>query len=285
MIVRSRREPFEGGGWPLYKADGTGGAVNRLPLAGRRIVVTRAAHQAASLAKPLEARGAVPVLMPAVEIREPADPGPLERSLERLADFDWVVFASVHGVRAVLRRRSSLGAVKVAAVGPATARKLERYGITVSLVPAAEYSAAGLVTSLAQRGVRGQRILIPQAKEGRDDLAEGLARLGAEVVRVTAYETHPRPVEPALMRRTLDEGVDAVTFTSPSTVAGFALGLADQGGPGRLAVPAFCIGPTTAQAAQEWGFRVGKLPRRYEIEALVAVIVEHFAGSENLKKG
>lgn len=283
--MKRAKEPIEGGESLVADPDGKRRAKECLPLAGRRIVVTRAAHQAPALARLLEARGAVPVLIPAVEIQEPADSGPLEEALRRLGEFDWILFASVHGVRAVLRRRGSLGGVKVAAVGPATARELERHGIADVFVPPGEYSAAGLVAALAERGVRGRRILLPQAKEGRAELEEGLARLGNEVVRVTAYETRPRTVEPELVRRMLADGVDAVTFTSPSTVTGFARGLAASGGLQRFDAPAFCIGPTTAQAAQVWGFRVARLPRRYEIEALVDVIAEHFAGSEEHQEG
>ena len=256
----------------------TGGA-----LRGRRVIVTRARTQAHAFVARLQALGAVPIVIPVIEIRPPADPGPLDEAARRLAEFDWVVFASVHGVAALLERVRSLAGVRVAAVGGATAAALEERGQRVDLVPA-ETSAKGLVEALARVGVTGARILLPQAHGGRAELEEGLTRHGAQVCRVTAYETVTVPIPADAARRLALHGADAVTFTSPSTVHGFVAGLRAHGWSGPWGFPAFCIGPTTAAAARGARFEVAAVPERAESDALVDLLVEYFSTGNNERK-
>ena len=216
-------------------------------IAGERVVVTRARHQAAELVALLEAAGASVARLPLLEIVPPEDTRPLERASTELALFRWLVLTSANGAHALLE--SAGGALpanlRVAVVGTQTAAALGDYGRKPDLV-ATDRRAEGLVAELGPRLARRERVLLPQAADARTALAEGLERAGAEVVRVVAYDK----------RTPADAGTKAaaifakgelgwVTFTSPSTVRALAALLGADWELRRSTLRALSIGPVT----------------------------------------
>lgn len=257
------------------------------PLTGRRVAVTRAAEQAGELAERLRALGAEPLVCAALAAAPPADPGPLDAALDGLAGYDWLVVASANAARALLGRLAerglgpgALGHLRVAAVGPASARPLADAGLRVDLV-AAEHTAAGLLAELGD--LAGRRVLLPQADIARPGLAEGLRARGALVDAVTAYRTVPGDGVAALLEALRARQVDAVTFASPSALR-FVLQGAGQAGLSReqaarllAQVPLVCIGPTTAAALRAEGLPVAAEARPHTAEGLARALVELFA--------
>jgi uroporphyrinogen-III synthase len=232
------------------------------PLAGRRIVITRPEADATRLADRLRALGALPVVVPSIEI-EFTDPPELDRALRDLAGYHWVIFTSRNGVEAVFRRIGRLVGPKVAAIGPATAEALRGRGVTPDLVPP-EYVAEAILASLPE--VRGLRFLLPRADIAREALADGLRRGGAAVDEIAAYRTRPA------RRQALLGPVDAVTFTSSSTVRGFLAGGSVPAG-----AKVICIGPITAQTARECGLEVTAVAEQYTEDGLIEALEAAFA--------
>lgn len=246
-------------------------------LAEKRIVVTRADEQAAELCALLDAAGAVAVRCPTIVIAPPTSYAAMDAALARLAGQDWIVFTSANGVRHLLDRAEALGlgsalaAARVAAVGAVTARALAARGAAAAFVPAEE-SAEALGEALPD--VEGRAVLLIQGSKADPGLARRLEERGARVGAVGAYRTVPTaPSGDALTE--LRKGVDALTFTSPSTVEGFiALG-PEWRSLARRAIVA-TIGPTTTTAALALGLGVHAEARERSmgglIEALASVL-------------
>ena len=217
------------------------------PLFGRRVLVTRSRTQASRMCQLLEDAGAVAVELPAIAIVPPKDFAPLDDAVSRLHSFGWVIFASVNAVESVFERLEArgkdaraFGASRVGAIGPATTEALQRRGIRPDFVPSRSVSSAVLQDSRFRgndgRGWDGVSALLPTADIGRDELAEGLSRLGANVERVTAYRTVTPPDAAQRARDAFAEGIDIVTFTSSSTVRNLLSLLEEDGGPGKAAL-------------------------------------------------
>ncbi|MDR5684137.1 MAG: uroporphyrinogen-III synthase [Armatimonadota bacterium] len=254
-----------------------------MPLSGQRILITRPAHQADDLVRRLTDAGAEAVVVPAIRIVPPASYGDLDRALQRLDTYDWVVFTSQNAVDAVFDRltaagrdASALGGTRVAAVGDATAAALERRGIAVALRPD-DFTADGLLQAFGRHPVASVRVLVPQAAEGREGLVEGLRSRGAVVDVVEAYRTEPAYNEASRLQRVLEDGVDAVVFASPSAVRG-TLELA--GVDALEGVACVCIGPVTARAARAAGLEVAAVADPHTDEGIVAAILRLFTGEE-----
>jgi uroporphyrinogen III methyltransferase/synthase len=254
------------------------------PLAGRTVVVTRAASQAPRFTQLLEAAGARVIEAPAIAIAPPASWEPLDGALRALPTFSWVVFTSVNGVTMVDRRLAALGLAwsalagrRVAAIGPATADALREHGVAVDVVPA-EYRAEGLVERLRGLVARHDRVLLPRAAQTRDVLVTELRALGVDVVEVAAYATRRVEGGAGRLGDALASGaVDVVTFTSSSTARNFAemFGAAERRAwRGRVAVAS--IGPITAATAAEYGLATDIMPAEYTIPALARAIAEWF---------
>lgn len=247
-----------------------------LPLRGRTIVVTRAQGAAAArFARLLRAMGAEVIEFPTIEIAPPDDYAPLDRAIARLDSFDWLIFTSATGVDAFMARLNALGrepgaarSARIAAIGPATARRLRDHGLEVAAVPA-EYRAEAIIGAIGEAQIRGARFLIPRAQVAREHLPLLLAAKGpAEVVVAPAYRTIiPHRSGVALLRRRL-AAVDLVTFTSASTVDNFCALL----GAIRPGQKAAVIGPITAESARHRGFEVVVSPAEYTIAALADAI-------------
>jgi len=253
------------------------------PLRGRRIAVTRAREQADELARALEALGAQVIAAPMIRIEPLSDLAPLGAALTQLSRYAWLVFTSQNAVEVVCERLAEWGLAPhdlaraaVAAIGPATAAALARHGVAPDLVPE-EFVAEAVVGALAARGeLRGKRVLLPRARAARDALPDGLRRLGAVVDVIPVYDTVPETGDDGgLVAEILAGRIDAVTFTSSSTVRHFV----DIVGPeaatsGRFA--AAVIGPVTAATARELGLAVAVEAEEYTIPGLVEALVRYF---------
>jgi uroporphyrinogen III methyltransferase/synthase len=250
----------------------------RLPLFGKRIVVTRAKGQADALSARLRALGAEAIEMATIEIRPAADYGPLDRALAELDAYDWLIFTSANGVRFFLERLDRSAAdlralrAKVCAIGPATRAAVESLHLKVDLM-GKDYVAEGLVEAFRPYDLAGCRVLLPRAAVARDLVPVGLERRGARVDVVEAYRTvvpdgavgQAREIFGAARRP------DAITFTSSSTVRNFV----DVAGVASLkGVQAVSIGPVTTQTARDLGIQVAAEARVFTIDGLVEAILE-----------
>jgi uroporphyrinogen III methyltransferase/synthase len=269
------------------------GWYERRPLFGRRIVVTRARAQAGELSAKLEKLGAEVVEFPTIEIASPEDFGPLDGAIRELDLFDWLVFTSVNGVDAFVERllhhdldlRAVPRAAKVAAIGPATAERIEALGLRVDVVPA-EYRAEALLEEVAGDSLAGKRVLIPRAKVAREVLPERLREAGAEVIVPPAYESRPSSAgKEAVARRLVAGEVDCVTFTASSTVQNFVRAFEGEEAVRLLGdTQVACIGPITVDTARERGIRVDAEAREYTISGLVNAVVDLLA-ADPAKRG
>lgn len=253
--------------------------MNALPLAGRRILVTRAVHQAGKLSEGLRALGAEPVEVPVLEIQPPADFAPLDRALRSLHRYHWAIFTSANAVPIVAARTQDLGIAfeelspRVAAIGKATAQAVEdSLQIKVSLTPK-EYVAESLVAELAPL-IAGKRVLLARAEIARDVIPDALRAAGATVDVVDAYRNVMPQSAPELLRKALAERIDAVTFTSSSSVTH----LADAARFAGIAFPfagvrAISIGPITSQTLRQHGWEPAAEAVQSDISGLVDTTV------------
>jgi uroporphyrinogen-III synthase len=245
------------------------------PLFGRRIVVTRSREQAGELIEMLEERGAEAIAAPTIRIAPPEDTEELDRACAQAGTFDWIVFTSANGVDAFMQRLLAMSdvrelkGVRICTTGSATAAHVQRYGIRVDLVPS-EFRAEAVAAALAETGdLAGKRFLLPRANLARDLLADELRLAGAEVADVTAYRTMPASTEregdPDVYRMLLDRQIDAITFTSASTVRNFVeiIGREQAADLLRTTVVA-SIGPVTAEAAQQLGIARRSCPSLHD---------------------
>lgn len=261
----------------------------KLPLSGRRIVVTRAKEQAEAFVSLLEAQGAEALCFPTIVVLPPTDLGPLDSALDRLATYDWCIFTSARGVEAVEDRlkgrgqgSEALSGRKLAAIGPKTAKALEDLGLKVDCMPE-EYRAEAIISAIGPKTFAGSRFLLPRAKIAREVLPETIKALGGTIDVVEAYRTEaPESAETAaLAKRFSAREIDAVTFTSSSTVTNFLALFETYGGPGLLdGVTVACIGPITADTAKDAGLEPDVVAEDYTVEGLVEALIKYFAKRE-----
>ena len=258
----------------------TPGVDGRQPLAGKRVLVTRAVQQAGKLSEGLKALGAEPVEVPVLEIRPPDSFGPLDESIGRLKSFDWLVLTSANTVQAVAARCVLLGVdvsglelLKVATVGSATAEAARKAGFRVTLV-AESYNSEGVVASMGSL-VLGKKVLLARAKVARDVIPDALAAKGAVMTVVDAYQTGLPDGARELLAAALKSGVDAATFTSSSTVRNLAEVAREAGIAFPLAgVPAVSIGPVTSATLREFGWEPAGEAAASDLPGLIAAVVE-----------
>ena len=253
-------------------------------LFGKRVLVTRAREQASQLAEQLAGLGAQPIEAPAIEIREPEDFGPLDRAIEDLVSYDWVVFTSVNGVESCFRRLAAAGldarafaGVEVAAVGPATARALQERGIVPDYLPE-RFLTAAVAEGLAERDVAGARVLLPRTDLVGEDLAAALMTRGALVDQVVAYRTAQAPLDPEIRVLLAAGKIDIVTFTSSSTVRNLVQALEGEVSLLQGATVA-SIGPITSRTAREHGLAVDVEAAEHTVPGLVQAIVNYSTNS------
>jgi uroporphyrinogen III methyltransferase/synthase len=260
--------------------------VERMPLFGRTIVVTRSRAAASGFAAALRRLGAEAVEFPTIETAPPRSYAVLDRALKRVGSFDWIIFTSATGVESFIERLKSrgrdireLGRASIAAIGPVTAARLSDYAIRVDAVPD-EYRAEEIVAAIGLKRIRDGHFLIPRAEVAREALPGILRDKGAlEVVVAPAYRTiKPKRAQIERMRELLAAGaVDLVTFTSPSTVANFCELISSSG----AGIRAAAIGPITADAAQQLGFDVVVQAVEYTVDGLVEGISAFYAAGNS----
>lgn len=256
------------------------------PLAGKRVVITRAHHQAAPLARELEALGATIISIPTIEVRPPQSFQPLDKALRYIQKYDWLILTSVNGVDALRRRLDkaamppgALRHLSIAAIGPATRDALAELGLTVKVVPQ-EYVAEAVVEAL-RSGVQGKRVLLVRAKIARDVIPRELRSLGAEVDVAEAYETVVPAHSAQRLADHMAEGhlrADAITFTSPSTVHNFAALLPPGQSPktALAGVRIASIGPVTTAALADLGLQPHAQADTYTIPGIARALAECF---------
>ena len=210
----------------------------------------------------------------------------LDRACADAGTFDWIIFTSANGVDHFMERLLAIGdvrdlkGVRICTVGAATAARLGRFGIRIDLTPS-EYRSEALVEVFRELGaLDGVRFLLPRADIGRELLGDELREAGAEVLEVVAYRTvigGAEREEAEIYRMLLERQIDAITFTSASTVRNFASILGpDQAADLLRTTVVACIGPVTAEAAQQLDIATTVMPERYTIPDLVDALVEHF---------
>ena len=277
----------------MAETSGVGVAGAGGPLAGRSVIITRARAQAAELAEPLEMLGAEVLAFPVIEVVDPEDWGPADAAIARLDDYDWIVLTSTNGVERFLQRvrdvggdHDALASARFAVVGSATAARLRKHGLQPTLVPE-DFRAEGLMDEFrrfASKGAAGPtgagascawHVLIPRALEAREILPEALRELGCIVDVVPVYRTVAAEPDRTVLERLRAGTVDAVTFTSGSTVRNFLAvlegeGLDREAVMDRLTVAS--IGPITTQALRKRGYDADVEAEESTIPALVRAL-------------
>ena len=251
------------------------------PLAGTRILVGRARHQANSLSAGLRSLGASVVEIPFIEIRKPQSFQPLDDALKNLKRYDWLILTSVNGVEAMWERRRRFRLTRrhfqhlqIAAIGPATKRALLKSGLKVKMVPE-EYVAESVVKGLRDK-VSGKRVLLVRARVARDLIPEELRAAGAEVDVVEAYETVVPKKSGERLRALMKDSTrrpHLVTFTSSSTARNFAELLGDAKAPSLRNVEFASIGPVTSGTLRKLQLPVAIEAREFTMGGLIRAIV------------
>ena len=247
-------------------------------LVGKRVLVTRAKHQAGKLSKGLRARGIEPVEVAVIDIRPPEDFAPLDRALRELSSYDWLVFTSANTVLRLFDRAAAIGLdlsatpnLKVAVVGDSTAAAARDAGLTVALIPES-YVAESLAEILAEQ-TRGKKVLLARASVARDVIPDALRAAGATVDVIDAYRNVMPEAAPALLREALKKGIAAAAFTSSSTVTH----LADAARQAGIAFPfagvaAVSIGRITSQTLRDFGWEPAAEATQSDVPGLIQAV-------------
>ena len=255
-----------------------------VPLFGKGVVITRPEKQSGELTRLLSSRGARVINFPVIQIVPPEEWSVLDRAIEKLGSYRWIIFTSANGVAFFFRRLKELGkdsgalkGIKIAAIGPATARAVEALEICVDLVPE-EFVSEGVVKAFSELDLQGCSVLLPRAQEARDVIPEGLAGMGATVDVATVYRTIGTDRDPSELIKLFKEGaISALIFTSASTVVNFLKIMGtDLQLPSQVKVAT--IGPVTTAAAIKAGLPVHIRQRRSSIPELVDALTAAFAG-------
>lgn len=249
-----------------------------------KVLITRPRSQADEFAANLRSAGFEPVFFPVIEIRPIEKNNELLQTLQSLDKYAWVVFTSANAVDVVFsltpnpllakhsrREQRERQGVRVAAIGPKTAKALQARGVTPDFIPE-EYVAEAIVPGLGD--LRGKWVLLPRAEIARKALPKAIVRAGGIAHEISVYKTLPAQPDPKGLAA-LKSGVDVVTLTSPSTVHNF-VAIAKQNGLDPLNLPNdplfACIGPITEQAAQEEGIVDLVVAEKYTTEGLIKAI-------------
>jgi len=258
----------------------------RRPLIGKRVLVTREKLQSAGMVKALRDAGAEAVVAPMIRLVPPDDWAEVDAALDAIASYDAMLVTSANAIRFLAGRAEARGlsltppGLQVLCVGPQTAKATREAGVPVHAIPESRFDADGLLDEVAKRlPPKGRRFLFPRAEAAREVLPEGLSAAGARVDSVTLYRTLPPEIGAAEMRALLlEEGLDALTFTSPSTVENFVALLDDESraAAGRCIVAA--IGPVTAEALRRGGLAPNVTAERASVPDLVAALADQMSG-------
>ncbi len=255
------------------------------PLKGKSIVITRAEEQAGSFSKKLRSLGARVIEFPTIKFAPPEEWNEVDRAISNLSHYDWLIFTSVNGVRFFFARLeeksldfSLLQGISIAAIGPATAKEIEKKGLEVSFIPE-NYVAESIVEGFKKYELSGKKALLPRAEKARELIPQKLREEGMEVDVVVVYRTLPeRKNASEIATMIKNNEVDLITFTSSSTVRNFVEVLKeklDLGTPFSQ-VKIACIGPVTAKTARELGLKVDILAEEFTIDGLIKSILNFY---------
>jgi uroporphyrinogen III methyltransferase/synthase len=270
--------------------------LERRPLHGRRVVVTRARAQASGLAAILRDLGADVVELPAIRIEPRIESEEVRRAVDSIGEYALICVTSPNGADLLFEAMRDIGAPRdraaggvdtapgasgldaralagatVAAIGPGTARALRRHGIVADVIPE-RFVAEALVEALAGVEVESRRVLVARAAEARDVLPDALRERGAEVDVVALYETVRDQPDAAAIEAA--QGADYVTFTSSSTVTNLVEALGDRF---PSAARIVSIGPVTSDTAKAAGFEVDVEAEQHNIDGLLQALLEDAA--------
>jgi uroporphyrinogen III methyltransferase/synthase len=260
------------------------------PLLGKRIVVTRARQQASDLVRRLRDLGAWCMECPVIKIVPPQDIAPLNRAIENLSQFDWIVFTSVNGVTRFFDHLFARGKdvralhrMQTAVIGPATAERLKAYGLNSDLTPDS-YQAESVAAAFTRHAMKGRQVLLPRALEARSVIPDELAKQGAVVTDIAVYQTvQDRQNAEQLLAALTAREIDMVTFTSSSTVKNFqALLPPETAGALMQDVAVASIGPITSDTALAGGIDVDVTAGTFTIDGLCDAIVNYFQKDQEL---
>ena len=263
------------------------------PLAGRTVVITRAADQADEFVSELERYGAKVIVCPTIEICSLDNYERLDEAIEHLYGYDWIIFTSVNGVEYFFKRLaaanrsvSELDELKVCAIGEATGDSLRDLHVHVDVIPN-EFKAEGVFGALARfvggtQGLQGLNVLIPRAAIARNYLPEALEEAGARVDVVPAYRTAlPADVDRGRVAAMLSGSADCIAFTSSSTVKNLGLLFDTQDLSAALTgVVIACIGHVTATTARDFGLQVEIQPQQFTVPSLARAIADYFSSGD-----
>jgi uroporphyrinogen III methyltransferase/synthase len=256
----------------------------RVRVRGKRILITRARDQSGDFAARLKKLGAEVIEFPTIEIAPPKSWEKLDRAIEHLKSYDWIIFTSANGVHFLWQRLKEkrknfpmVASLKVAAIGPATAKKLQGKGVRVSYTPK-EFIAEGILRGFKKMDLKGKRILLARAKKARDILPKGLRKMRAKVDVVETYRTvKPKGGAKRLEDLFLKKKIDMITFTSSSTVNHFVEILKKEDLKKLLkGITIASIGPVTTRTAKKSGMKVHIQPEQYTIPGLTRAIARYF---------
>jgi uroporphyrinogen-III synthase len=264
-----------------------------LPLAGRRIVLTRPHAQSGDFETAVEALGGIPIVAPAIALVAPDVWTVVDAALRRIGTYDWIVFTSANAVRALVNRAGAIGIgreqlreARLAAVGPTTARVLEELLCPPDVIPST-HTSESLGRELAD--VAGARVLLPRGDLADDALPDALRAHGAFPDTIVVYHTVPGGGLAAIVEGICGASIDALLFTSASAAHFVATALAEAGVSageltGRLPVTA-CLGSMTAAAAQSAGFPNVIVSEGASQAELIDRVVQWFARHTNEQEG
>ncbi len=259
---------------------------DKRPLFGKRIVVTRARAQASGLVSTLSKLGALCIEIPTIQIVPPEDTAPLKKSIENIKDYDWLVFTSVNGVKFFFDTLFDmgldvrvLGHLNFACIGPVTKERLKNYGILSDILPKT-YRAESVIEAFSRVDIKDKRVLLPRAKQARTILPEELTKMGAQVDDVVAYETRLNSDgKKELISLLEDNEIDAITFTSSSTVSNFMSLLESKNAKKLLKnVVTASIGPITSDTARSLDIEPDVEAKDFTIQGLVNSLLAYYEG-------
>ncbi len=250
----------------------------RRPLFGKTILVTRTKEQSGKLSVKLRDLGANVIEIPAIEIVPPDSWEDVDRSINEIGKYDYVIFTSTNGVKYFFERLRELkkdirvlNGLKICAIGSATKEAIEELGLIVEIVPH-EYVAESVIEKLKQYEIKGKRFLLPRAKVARDLIPESIKQLGGYIDVVTVYQT----VKPDTSKKSIEEVfekdmIDIITFTSSSTVKNFFDLLGDVKISSKVKFAS--IGPVTSKTLRSFGIQPSCEAKVYNIDGLVDAII------------
>lgn len=242
-----------------------------MSLQGKTVLITRPEEQSNIFIEKLKAQGAIPYVLPLIEITPPDEWNEIDAAIERLDQYQWLILSSVNGAKFFIERMISLGIdlntlkeLRIAVVGKVTQEELEKRGIKVDFVPS-KFVADTIGEELPLNG--GEQILFPRSHIARKKVIQLLTNRGAQLDEVVAYQTKIINHDEKFLSEVLSKKIDYITFTSASCVNGYRLNLENTDI--QVNAKIACIGPITKKAAEHHGIKVDIMAEPYTVDGLI----------------